>query len=327
MNAKYTITNRPSMIRYTPNALKSFFLIYPSKNLIAPIDTRNDTTIPTISTINCVDVNARPNFTIFNKLAPNITGIPKKNENSAGYYIEREDLQIMKCVGIIGAMEQEVARLKEVMEDVSITTRANMDFYEGVLEGKKVVVVQSGIGKVNAGMCTQILADLFQVEAVINTGIAGSLNNDINIGDIVLSTDVLHHDMDATGFGYPKGQIPQMKEFSFQADEGLRKIARDVCEEVNPEIQVFEGRIASGDQFVCDQGVKDNIVKEFSAYAVEMEGAAIGQAAALNGVPFLIIRAISDKADNSANMDYPAFEKLAIEHSVRLTQGMLKQMA
>ena len=100
----------------------------------------------------------------------------------------------MKCVGIIGAMEQEVARLKEVMENVSITTRAGMDFYEGVLEGKKVVVVQSGIGKVNAGMCTQILADLFQVEAVINTGIAGSLNNDINIGDIVLSTDVLHHE-------------------------------------------------------------------------------------------------------------------------------------
>lgn len=233
----------------------------------------------------------------------------------------------MKCVGIIGAMEQEVARLKEVMENVSITTRAGMDFYEGVLEGKKVVVVQSGIGKVNAGMCTQILADLFQVEAVINTGIAGSLNNDINIGDIVLSTDVLHHDMDATGFGYPKGQIPQMKEFSFQADECLRKIAHDVCEEVNPEIRVFEGRIASGDQFVFDQGVKDNIVKEFSAYAVEMEGAAIGQAAALNGIPFLIIRAISDKADNSANMDYPAFEKLAIEHSVRLTQGMLKRMA
>ena len=221
----------------------------------------------------------------------------------------------MKCVGIIGAMEQEVARLKEVMENVSITTRAGMDFYEGVLEGKKVVVVQSGIGKVNAGMCTQILADLFQVEAVINTG------------DIVLSTDVLHHDMDATGFGYPKGQIPQMKEFSFQADECLRKIAHDVCEEVNPEIRVFEGRIASGDQFVCDQGVKDNIVKEFSAYAVEMEGAAIGQAAALNGIPFLIIRAISDKADNSANMDYPTFEKLAIEHSVRLTQGMLKRMA
>ena len=186
--------------------------------------------------------------------------------------------------------------------------------------------MQSGIGKVNAGMCTQILADLFQVEAVINTGIAGSLNNDINIGDIVLSTDVLHHDMDATGFGYPKGQIPQMKEFSFQADEGLRKIARDVCEEVNPEIQVFEGRIASGDQFVCDQDVKNRIVSEFSAYATEMEGAAIGQAAYLNEIPFLVVRAISDKADGSAQMDYSEFEKAAVDHSVRLTLNMLARI-
>ena len=98
----------------------------------------------------------------------------------------------MKCIGIIGAMEQEVAKIKEKMQDVTITSRARMDFYEGTLEGKKVVVVRSGIGKVNAGMCTQILADVFGVEAVINTGIAGSLNNDVNIGDIVLSTDVLH---------------------------------------------------------------------------------------------------------------------------------------
>ena len=233
----------------------------------------------------------------------------------------------MKTIGIIGAMEVEVAILKEKMEDVRIIKKASMDFYEGTLAGKKAVVVRSGIGKVNAGICAQILADVFSVDAIINTGIAGSLNKDINIGDIVLSTDVVQHDMDATGFGYRKVQIPQMPVFFFEADEKLRKLAKGVCQEVNPEIQVFEGRIASGDQFVCDQGVKDNIVKEFSAYAVEMEGAAIGQAAALNGIPFLIIRAISDKADNSANMDYPAFEKLAIEHSVRLTQGMLKRMA
>ena len=326
MNAKYTITNRPSMIRYTPNALKSFFLIYPSKNLIAPIDTRNDITIPTISTINCVDVNARPNFTIFNKLAPNITGIPKKNENSAGYYIEREDLQIMRCVGIIGAMEQEVAKIKEKMQDVTITSRARMDFYEGTLEGKKVVVVRSGIGKVNAGMCTQILADVFGVEAVINTGIAGSLNNDVNIGDIVLSTDVLHHDMDAIGFGYKKGQIPQMDEFSFPADEKLRKLAAKVCKEVNPEISVFEGRICSGDQFISDKSVKDAIISEFGGFAVEMEGAAIGQAAYLNHIPFLVVRAISDKADGSAHMDYAEFEMAAIEHSVKLTVRMIQEL-
>ena len=109
----------------------------------------------------------------------------------------------MKTIGIIGAMEVEVAILKEKMEDVRIIKKASMDFYEGILAGKKVVVVRSGIGKVNAGICAQILADVFSVDAIINTGIAGSLNKNINIGDIVLSTDVVQHDMDATGIWIP----------------------------------------------------------------------------------------------------------------------------
>ena len=232
----------------------------------------------------------------------------------------------MKSIGIIGAMEEEVAILKEKMEDVRIIKKASMDFYEGTLAGRKAVVVRSGIGKVNAGICAQILADVFSVEAIINTGIAGSLNKDINIGDIVLSTDVVQHDMDATGFGYRKGQIPQMPVFYFAADEKLRQLAAEVCREVNPDIQVFEGRIASGDQFVCDQGVKDGIVSEFAAYATEMEGAAIGQAAYLNEIPFLVIRAFSDKADGSAQMDYSEFEKAAVDHSVRLTLNMLARI-
>lgn len=232
----------------------------------------------------------------------------------------------MKCIGIIGAMEQEVSRIKEMMKEVKITTKASMDFYEGILEGKKVVVVRSGIGKVNAGMCTQILADIYGAEAVINTGIAGSLNNDVNIGDIVLSTDVLHHDMDATGFGYPLGQIPQMDAFSFQADEQMRKLAKEVCEEVNPEIRVFEGRVVSGDQFISSREVKDKIKENFDGCCTEMEGAAIAQTAYLNQIPFVIIRAISDKADDSATMDYPTFEKQAVEHSVRLTRGFLKRI-
>ena len=232
----------------------------------------------------------------------------------------------MKSIGIIGAMEEEVAILKEKMEDVRIIKKASMDFYEGTLAGRKAVVVRSGIGKVNAGICAQILADVFSVEAIINTGIAGSLNKDINIGDIVLSTDVVQHDMDATGFGYRKGQIPQMPVFYFAADEKLRQLAAEVCREVNPDIQVFEGRIASGDQFVCDQGVKDGIVSEFAAYATEMEGAAIGQAAYLNEIPFLVIRAISDKADGSAHMDYAEFEMAAIEHSVKLTVRMIQKL-
>lgn len=232
----------------------------------------------------------------------------------------------MKYIGIIGAMEDEVSRLKASMKEVRVLCKASMEFYEGTLEGKKVVVVRSGIGKVNAGICAQILVDHFGVGAIINTGIAGSLNNDINIGDIVLSTDVLHHDMDATGFGYPKGQIPQMKEFSFPADKSLRELAKKLCMEVNPDIHVFCGRIVSGDQFISDQGVKDRIVSEFHGYATEMEGAAIGQAAYLNGVPFLVIRAISDKADGSAHVDYPAFEAAAIKHSVRLTMAMIKAL-
>lgn len=232
----------------------------------------------------------------------------------------------MKTIGIIGAMEVEVAILKEKMEDVRIIKKASMDFYEGILAGKKVVVVRSGIGKVNAGICAQILADVFSVDAIINTGIAGSLNKNINIGDIVLSTDVVQHDMDATGFGYRKGQIPQMPVFFFNADDNPRRLAAEVCKEVNPDIQVFEGRIASGDQFVCDQDVKNRIVSEFSAYATEMEGAAIGQAAYLNEIPFLVVRAISDKADGSAQMDYSEFEKAAVDHSVRLTLNMLARI-
>ena len=232
----------------------------------------------------------------------------------------------MKTIGIIGAMEVEVAILKEKMEDVRIIKKASMDFYEGILAGKKVVVVRSGIGKVNAGICAQILADVFSVDAIINTGIAGSLNKNINIGDIVLSTDVVQHDMDATGFGYRKGQIPQMPVFFFNADDNLRRLAAEVCREVNPDIQVFEGRIASGDQFVCDKDVKNQILSDFSAYATEMEGAAIGQAAYLNEIPFLVVRAISDKADGSAQMDYSEFEKAAVDHSVRLTLNMLARI-
>jgi len=229
----------------------------------------------------------------------------------------------MKCVGIIGAMEQEVARLKEVMENVKITTRAGMDFYEGVLEDRKVVVVQSGIGKVNAGMCTQILADLFQVEAVINTGIAGSLDARIDIGDMVISTDAVHHDMDATIFGDAIGQVPRMDTRTFPADPHLVELAVKANEKANPQIHTFTGRVASGDQFISSGEVKARIVENFQALCTEMEGAGIAHAAYLNKVSYVIIRAISDKADNSATMDYPEFEKQAIAHSVALVKELL----
>lgn len=228
-------------------------------------------------------------------------------------------------LGIIGAMDEEVNKLKELMTDVSITKKASMDFYKGKLLNKDVVVVRSGIGKVNAGICTQILIDLFEIDAVINTGIAGSLNADIDIGDIVLSTDALQHDMDATGFGYDPGVIPRMDSSTFIADEKLRGIAKECCLKVNPDIKVFEGRVVSGDQFISDRAVKDKIVNRFSGFCTEMEGAAIAQAAYLNKIPFLIIRAISDKADDSATEDYPTFERKAIEHSVKLVKAIVEE--
>lgn len=232
----------------------------------------------------------------------------------------------MYNIGIIGAMEAEVAQLKEKMSEVTITSKAGMEFYQGILESRKVTVVRSGIGKVNAAVCTQILVDVFSADIIINTGIAGSLKSEINIGDIVISTDVLHHDMDAVNFGYQPGEIPQMGQLSFPADEKLGDLCEQVCREVNPEIQTFRGRIVSGDQFVADDSVKSRITELFAGYCTEMEGAAIGQAAWLNKVPFIILRAISDKADNSATMDYPTFERQAIEHSVRLVVNVVKRL-
>ena len=232
----------------------------------------------------------------------------------------------MNMIGIIGAMEEEVELLKEKMTDTVIVEKAGMKFVKGNLKGQTAVVVRSGIGKVNAGICTQILADEFQVEAVINTGIAGSLKAEINIGDIVLSTDTMQHDVDAREFGYPLGQIPRMETLTFLADEKLRKLAKEVCEEVNPDIQVFEGRVVSGDQFVASSEVKDELIREFAGSCTEMEGAAIAQAAYLNHVPFVVLRAISDKADNSATMDYPTFEKAAARHCANLVKEMVKAL-
>ena len=227
-------------------------------------------------------------------------------------------------LGIIGAMDEEVAKIKERLENVEIQTFGGMDFYKGNFEGKSVVVVRSGIGKVNAAVCTQILADRYQVSGIVNTGIAGSLMAKIDIGDIVLSTDALQHDMDATNFGYPAGQIPRMDVLSFPADPKLLALAKECCGRVNPEIHTYEGRVVSGDQFISDQKKKDWLIETFHGYCTEMEGAAIAQAAYLNGIPFLIIRAISDKADNSANVDYPTFEAQAIIHSVNLMLEMIR---
>ena len=166
-------------------------------------------------------------------------------------------------------------------------------------------------------------ADVFGVDAVINTGVAGSLRAEINIGDIVVSTDACEHDMDVSALGYEPGIIPQMETSFFKADRKLAEEAIAVCREVNPEIGVYEGRVVSGDQFISDGAVKDRLISRFDGSCAEMEGAAIAHAAFLNQIPYVVLRAISDKADGSAHMDYPEFERAAAAHCAKLVENLV----
>lgn len=233
----------------------------------------------------------------------------------------------MSKIGIIGAMDLEIETLKNKMNIENTITKANMNFFEGTLNGTKIVLVKCGIGKVNAGICAQILVDNFEVTHIINTGVAGSLDAKIDIGDIVISTAATYHDMDVTIFGYKLGEVPQLGTTEFVADEALVELAKNTCETVNPTIHVFKGRVVSGDQFICSEDAKNVIVNNFIALCTEMEGAAIAHGAFLNKIPFVVIRAISDKADNSAEMDYPTFEREAAIHCAKLIEHMLPQIA
>ena len=229
----------------------------------------------------------------------------------------------MVKVGIIGAMELEVSSLKGQLSGCRISKKAGMEFCEGKIGGVDVVVVRCGIGKVNAALCVQILCDDYHVTHVINTGVAGSLNNDLNIGDILISKDAVHHDVDVTVFSYRKGEVPQLGVREFPADPHLIEAAEKAISDNQPELNYRVGRVASGDQFISSSEVKERIISEFEADCAEMEGASIAHGAYLNGIPFVIIRAISDKADGSAEEDYPTFEKAAAAHCAKLVADML----
>lgn len=231
----------------------------------------------------------------------------------------------MTKLGIIGAMQVEVEILLGAMEDKKTTEKAGSTFYEGTLEGLPVVVVQCGVGKVNAAICAQILCDCFGVTHLVNTGIAGSLCADLDIGDLVVSTDAMYHDFDCVNFGYPYGKVPGMDVVSFPADENMMAYAWSAAESVNPG-HTKKGRIASGDQFVAVKELKEKIIANTQGLCTEMEGAAIAQTAYRNNLPFVILRAISDKADDSAEMDYPTFERIAAHRCAEVTRAMARQL-
>ena len=232
----------------------------------------------------------------------------------------------MKKLGIIGAMDVEVAALKEQMQDKQVCVIADSDFCEGKLEGLDAVIVQCGVGKVNAALCAQILCSVYGVTHIVNTGIAGSLNAELDIGDFVISSNAVYHDMDATNFGYPMCQVPGLPVLAFAADQLLIEQAREAAEAAHPG-HIHIGRVATGDQFVADKALKEKIIRDTGAFCTEMEGAAIAHTAWKNQVPFVIIRAISDKADDSAQMDYPTFEAAAAKCCAQVTQSLAKSLA
>ena len=224
--------------------------------------------------------------------------------------------------GIIGAMELEILELKARLDSVSVKTIAGMDFYSGEIAGNPVTLVQCGVGKVNAGICAQILILSFGADRIINIGVAGAIAPILNIGDIVISKDVVQHDFDTTAVGDALGVIPGLTA-SFCACERLIESAKKAGDAVLDKNALYIGRIATGDQFISAEQQKKHIAARFDALCAEMEGGAIAQVCVLNNVPFVVIRAVSDKADDSASVNFEEFAVYAAKNSSELVYGML----
>ncbi len=235
----------------------------------------------------------------------------------------------MEKIGIIGAMEVEISILCNEMKKngtLKQTLGANLTFNEGKLNEKDVVVVKSGVGKVNAALCAQRLILQFGVTKIINTGVAGGMLKELHIHDLVVSTDAVYHDMDATEFGYKPTEIPQMQVSSFKADENLIQAAEKAFSVLKNDnsYKIVRGRVASGDQFIANKQEKEHIKKVCSPACVEMEGAAIAHACYVNKIPFVILRCISDNADESYETIYSFNEKIASEECASVVLKMIE---
>lgn len=216
--------------------------------------------------------------------------------------------------GIIGAMDSEIETLLSHLENKKEEKKYGLTFYLGKLKNYEVIIVKCGIGKVNAGRTTQVLISEYSPKYIINTGIGGGLNQQLKIGDIVISTDLIQHDFDVTAFGYAKGYmfIGDKKEpTKYVADKELSEKIKKVLEKIKEGRNIFKGRILTGDLFVSSKEKREQLVQDFDGFCCEMEGAAIAQVAFLNNIPFTVLRLISDMPDGKGPEDYNAFEKEA----------------
>jgi len=227
--------------------------------------------------------------------------------------------------GIIGAMEIEVAEIKDSMEDISQEEISGVIYYKGKIHGKDVIVAKCGVGKVHAAVCTQTMILKYSPDVIINTGVAGSLNSKLDIADLVISDFVVEHDMDTSALGDPLGLISGIDIIKIPSAVQVVEKIKNAAEHIE-NTNVFVGTIATGDQFICNIEQKNHIVDNFDALCAEMEGAAIGHVCYLNKVDFCIVRAISDKADGTAHMDFPSFVKIAAKKSTELIHNYLKNI-
>ncbi|PNZ71191.1 5'-methylthioadenosine/adenosylhomocysteine nucleosidase [Staphylococcus croceilyticus] len=227
-------------------------------------------------------------------------------------------------IGIIGAMEEEVAILKDKLVEMSEITTAHAKFYRGKLNDKEVVLTQSGIGKVNAAISTTLLIEKFNPRIIINTGSAGALDESLAVGDILISNEVIYHDADATAFGYEYGQIPQMPA-KFNADSKLLKLTEQIV--INQDLTAKVGPIVSGDSFIGSAEQRLTIKRQFpTAMAVEMEATAIAQTCYQFKVPFIVTRAVSDLANGEAEMSFEEFLGKAAQSSSKIVKKLVSEL-
>ncbi|WP_138493140.1 5'-methylthioadenosine/adenosylhomocysteine nucleosidase [Paenibacillus pinistramenti] len=232
----------------------------------------------------------------------------------------------MSYIGILGAMKEELDLLLQQMEDPRTDRHGGIAFVTGKLRGRSVVVSMSGVGKVNAAVTTQLMIDRYQVTSVLFTGVAGAVDPNLQIGDIVISSSCQQHDMDVRALGYERGVIPYQEVSDFPANPALIKLAKQACETVCKDHRYMIGRVLSGDRFIADRSAVKDLYESLQGACVEMEGAAVAQVCYMNQVPYVVLRSMSDKADGSAHVNFAEFTVQAANRSSAILNEMLGQI-
>ncbi|GAA0135798.1 5'-methylthioadenosine/adenosylhomocysteine nucleosidase [Paenibacillus sp. YSY-4.3] len=229
-------------------------------------------------------------------------------------------------IGLMGAMDEEIALLLEQVERQNTVVHAGISFVTGLLHGKEVVVCRSGVGKVNAAATTQVLVDRFEADTILFTGVAGAVHPELNIGDIVISSSCQQHDMDVTPLGFARGMIPYQDVSDFPADKKLIRLAEEVCSKLCADNNFIVGKVLSGDQFISDRDYVRELHETMDGACVEMEGAAVAQVCHMNHVPYVILRSMSDKADGTADVNFAEFTVLAAKRSFEILNEMVARL-